>query len=432
MAGKLSQLLFERAKESIPGGVNSPARSFKAVGGEPVIAASGSGSKLTDVDGNIYVDYLMSWGALMLGHSHPDVVSALTQVAAQGTGFGLSSEPEIVLAELIRKALPSIDLLRLVNSGTEAVMSAIRLARAFTGRDKILKFEGCYHGHSDGLLAKAGSGVATLAIPDSAGVPQAIAAQTLVAPYNDLDAVRAMTEKYGKELACIIVEPVAANMGVVPPAEGFLEGLRNIADDIAAILIFDEVITGFRVGPGGAQEKYGIKADLTTLGKIIGGGLPVGAFGGRREIMECLAPLGAVYQAGTLSGNPAVASAGAAVLKKLADADPYDKLEQRAAQLQRELAEAFASAGETVQINRVGSMFTVFFSDAPVTDYTSAKKSDSRRYASVFRAMLERGVLFAPSQFEACFLSTAHSDADIQRTAELCRQSLQEGCLSDI
>ncbi|MCK4849746.1 MAG: glutamate-1-semialdehyde 2,1-aminomutase [Phycisphaerae bacterium] len=423
MAKGLSQTLFERALLTIPGGVNSPARSFKAVGAKPIIAARGSGPHLYDVDGHKHIDYLMSWGALILGHNHPSVVNAVTQAVSRGTGFGLTAEPEIILAELIKKAFPSIELVRLVNSGTEAVMSALRLARAYTGRDKILKFEGCYHGHSDSLLTKAGSGISTLAIPDSAGVPAAVTAGTLLAPYNNLQAVRTLAKEYAEQIACIIVEPIAANMGVIPPAKGFLEGLQNIADEIGAVLIFDEVITGFRVAFGGAQEKYGVQADLTTLGKIIGGGLPIGAFGGKRQIMEHLAPVGDVYQAGTLSGNPVVATAGIAVLRHLLDACPYDALEQRTARLERGLRKVFTDAGIPVQINRVGSMFTVFFSDNPVRDYRSAKQSNTERYAEFFSSMLDKGLLFPPSQFEAGFLSTVHTDEDVAATVASCGQT---------
>ncbi len=354
---------YTKACRSIVGGVNSPVRAFKAVGSEPLVIKRAKGAYLYDVDGNRYVDYLMSWGALILGHSHPAKTGAIKKVIDKGTSYGLSSEPEYELAELVKKAFPSIKLLIMVNSGTEATMSAIRLARGYTGRNKILKFEGCYHGHSDGLLIKAGSGIATFSVPDTAGVPSSIAAETLIAPYNNIETVRLLVKKYSKDIACIIVEPIAANMGVIPPKRGFLQELRKIADQIKAVLIFDEVITGFRVALGGAQELYDVKPDLTTLGKIIGGGLPVGVFGGKREIMEYLAPLGPVYQAGTLSGNPVVASAGIAVLKYLIQNNPYNELNKKTCELTSGFREAFQKNGINIQINQVGSMFTVFFSE---------------------------------------------------------------------
>jgi glutamate-1-semialdehyde 2,1-aminomutase len=422
----LSRRAFEEGEKSILAGVNSPARSFDAVDAPPVVAAYGQGPFLYDVDHNRYIDYLMSWGAIILGHAYPSVRQAIDDASGRGTGFGLSTEPEYALAELIIDAFPSIDSLRLVNSGTEAVMSAVRLARGYTGRPKILMFEGCYHGHNDGLLARAGSGLASFGIPGSAGVPAAFVEETLIARYNDLDSVERLCRKHGDKIACILVEAVGGNMGVVPPAPGFLEGLREIADRRGALLIFDEVVTGFRVAWGGAQERYRIKADLTTLGKIIGGGLPVGAFGGRRAIMEKLAPLGDVYQAGTLAGNPVVASAGRAVLNNLKERDHYAALEERAASLAEEIRQAASVAGFPLQVNRVGSMFTCFFSADRVTDYRSARASDTERYASFFRRMLAAGVLLPPSQFETGFVSLSHSEDDIVATAKVVREVVEE------
>lgn len=369
-----------------------------------------------DLDGNRCIDYLMCWGAIVLGHAHPDVRGAIEEAAKRGTGFGLSTEAEGELADIIKQAFPSVDLLRLVNSGTEALMSVVRLARGYTGRSKVVMFEGCYHGHSDAFLARAGSGLATFGVPKSSGVPPSSVRQTLFARFNDLDCVETICERHGDQIACILIEPVAGNMGVVPPAPGFLEGLRALCDRTGALLVFDEVITGFRIAWGGAQQRYGVPADLTALGKIIGGGLPVGAFGGRRQIMEKLAPLGHVYQAGTLSGSPVVAGAGAAVLRILRDTDPYSVLEQRAAELTQGIEAAARAAGVPLQVGRVGSMFTCFFRPDAVTDYQSARKSDTERYASFFRHMLESGVILPPSQFEAGFLSTAHSEDDIAAT----------------
>lgn len=426
MAQKVSSELNRRALRSMSGGVNSPVRAFKAVGAEPLFIDHAAGAYIYDADGNKYIDYLQSWGASILGHANPRVVETIQNSAKKGTSYGLSTALEAELAELIKRAFPSIELLRMVNSGTEAVMSAVRLARGYTGRTKVLKFEGCYHGHSDGLLAKAGSGITTFSVPDSAGVPQSIASETLVVPYNDLEAARKITEQFADDIACILIEPVAANMGVIPPAEGFLEGLRKLCDSINALLIFDEVITGFRVAPGGAQEKYGIQADLTTLGKIIGGGLPVGAFGGRTEIMKFLAPDGPVYQAGTLSGNPVVASAGIAVLNTLIETDPYEELESLAGLLEMKLKEAFEDVSLPVRINQVGSMLTVFFCENPVSNYSSARTADTSRYASFFRAMQKSGILFPPSQFEAAFLSTAHAIRDIEKTITPLKKWLQK------
>jgi len=416
MARPLSKQKYIRACKSIVGGVNSPVRAFNAVGAEPLVIEKAKGQYIYDIDGNKYIDYLMSWGAGIFGHAYPDVTKAITKATDRGTSYGLSSEPEYELAELIKKAFPSIELLRMVNSGTEATMSAIRLARGYTGRNKILKFEGCYHGHSDGLLVKAGSGVATFSVPDTAGVPSSIAEETLIAPYNDIEATRSLIKKYGKDIACVIVEPIAANMGIIPPSKDFLEELREITNQIKAVLIFDEVITGFRVALGGAQEFYKVKPDLTTLGKIVGGGLPVGVFGGKREIMERLAPVGDVYQAGTLSGNPIVASAGVAVLKFLIQNNPYNELNEKTCKLITGFREAFHKADIKAQINQVGSMFTIFFSKDAVVNYVTAKQSDTSKYAAFFKHMLKSGVLLPPSQFETGFLSIAHTDEDIQNT----------------
>jgi glutamate-1-semialdehyde 2,1-aminomutase len=408
-----SEALFAEAQQLIPGGVNSPVRAFRSVGGTPRFIARGQGARLWDVDGNEYVDCVASWGPLILGHAHPEVLQAACDAARLGTTFGAPTEHEVVLARAITEALPSVELVRLVSSGTEAVMSALRLARGFTGRTKVIKFEGGYHGHSDGLLARAGSGLATLGLSDSPGVPEAWAAETLVLPYNDLAAVEDAFRLRGEEIACIIVEPVAGNMGVVPPAAGFLEGLRRVTQSAGSLLVFDEVITGFRVGYGGAQGLYGITPDLTVLGKIIGGGFPLAAFGGRRDIMEKLAPAGPVYQAGTLSGNPVACAAGAATLRVLKRENPYPRLEQYGAALADGLRAAAASAGLPLTVNRVGSMLTAFFTDQAVTDWTSAATSSRERYAAFFHAMLTRGVYLAPSQFEACFVSAAHTEEDI-------------------
>ncbi len=414
MARNLSRKAYEKAIRSIPGGVNSPARTFTSVGAEPVFASSAGGAYLYDIDGNKYVDFIQSWGANILGHAHPSLTGAIRAAAEKGISFGLSTPPETELAELVKKAFPSIDSMRMVNSGTEAVMSAVRLARGYTGKNKIVKFEGGYHGHSDCLLAKAGSGLATFGIPGSPGVPDAIASETLVLPYNDPGAVKDTVKKHGDDIACILAEPIPANMGVVPPENGFLEVLREACNESGSVLIFDEVITGFRVAPGGAQQLFGVRPDLTTLGKIIGGGLPVGAFGGRREIMDCLAPGGLVYQAGTLSGNPVVVSAGIAVLKYLLENSPYEKLELLAGELEEGLKTAFKKAGKEAVINRVGSMFTVFFSHSQPANYSHARSAEVAEYGKFFSAMLDAGILFPPSQFEASFLSTQHSPGDIE------------------
>src|SRR5215831_19218156 len=412
-----SEALFRRAVEKIPGGVNSPVRAFRSVGGQPLFITRGDGAYLFDVDGNRYIDYVGSWGPLLLGHRHPEILAALEDALTVGTSFGAPTEREIELAEAIMDAVPSIEMVRLVNSGTEATMSAIRVARGFTGRDLIVKFEGCYHGHVDSLLVKAGSGMATLGIADTHGVPKAFAETTIALPFNALDAVEAAFASHGDRIAAVIVEPVVGNMGCVPPLPGYLEGLRAITARHGALLIFDEVMTGFRVAYGGAQQLYGIRPDLTTLGKVIGGGLPVGAYGGRKDVMSRIAPSGSVYQAGTLSGNPLAVSAGLAMLRHLkSHPEIYDRLESRAARLCAEVP-----AGVTV--NRVGSMFTFFFTPGPVTDWESAKVSDTARFGRFFRAMLERGIYLAPSQYEAAFLSAAHSDEDVTRTIEAAREA---------
>ncbi len=411
-----SEASFARAQKLIPGGVNSPVRAFRGVGGTPPFIARGEGAHIFDVDGNEYIDYVGSWGPLILGHRFPGVIDALREVLAIGTSFGAPTEREVELAELIRECVPSIEMVRLVNSGTEATMSALRVARGFTGRDLTIKFEGCYHGHVDSLLVKAGSGMATLGIADTAGVPEAFAATTLALPFNSIDAVESAFRERGQQIAAVIVEPVAGNMGCVPPLDGFLEGLRRITAQHGALLIFDEVMTGFRLALGGAQERYGIKPDLTTLGKIIGGGLPIAAYGGRADIMSKVAPLGPIYQAGTLSGNPLAVSAGLAMLRYLkTNPGVYQQLERRAEQLT-------AQVPEGITINRVGSMFTFFFTPDPVTNWESAKRSDTERFRHFFHWMLDRGIYLAPSQFEAGFVSAAHSDDDIARTAETARQ----------
>ena len=408
--------MFKEAQLLLPGGVDSPVRAFKAVGGTPRFIVRGKGSKLYDADGNRYIDYVCSWGPLILGHADKRVTSALKRVIGNGTSFGAATEPEIRLAEMICRAMPSIEMLRFVNSGTEATMSAIRLARAFTGRERIIKFEGCYHGHSDSLLVSGGSGMATLGIPDSPGVPRQAASYTMVAVYNNLASVQQIFDKCPGEIAAIIVEPVAANMGLVHPARGFLSGLRKLSKKYGALLIFDEVITGFRVAYGGAQGLFGIKPDLTCLGKIIGGGLPVGAYGGRRDIMRMMAPEGKVYQAGTLSGNPPAMTAGIETLRILKDPDVYRQLEERTTALQEGIAAAACQACIPLSIARAGSLLTVFFSGSEVTDYASARLCDTALFARFFNSLLNDGIYWPPSQFEAAFVSLAHSPRDIQST----------------
>jgi glutamate-1-semialdehyde 2,1-aminomutase len=419
-----SEEWFAEAQRLLPGGVNSPVRAFCGVGGTPFFVARGDGARLFDVDGRSYVDYVMSWGPLILGHAPKTVLDAVRGALDRGTSYGAPTPGEVELAREITAAVPSMEMLRLVSSGTEAAMSALRVARGFTARTKLVKFEGCYHGHADSLLVKAGSGGATFGVPDSLGVPPDLARLTLTLPYNDLDAVRACLAAEGAEVAAVIVEPVAGNMGVVPPAPGFLAGLRDLTRRHGALLVFDEVITGFRVAPGGAQARYGVTPDLTILGKIIGGGLPVGAYGGRREIMECVSPLGAVYQAGTLSGNPLAVAAGLATLRALREPGVYDTLEERAATLEAGLREAAARTRVPATVNRVGSMLTAFFAPQPVTDWTSAARADRARYAAFFHAMLKRGVYLAPSQFEAAFLSLAHSAEDVALSVEAARAAL--------
>ena len=411
---------FERAQKRIPGGVNSPVRAFRGVGGSPLFIARGEGSRIFDVDGNSYIDYVGSWGPLILGHRPAFIAEALGRAIETGTSFGAPTAQEVEFAELIAKMVPSMEMVRLVNSGTEATMSALRLARGFTGRDLTVKFEGCYHGHVDSLLVKAGSGMATLGIADTAGVPASFAATTIALPYNSIAAVEQAFKERGNEIAAVIVEPVAGNMGCVPPEPGFLEALRELTARHGALLIFDEVITGFRLAAGGAQQQFGIRPDLTTLGKIIGAGLPMAAYGGRADIMRKIAPLGPVYQAGTLSGNPLAVSAGLAMLRHLAaHPEVYETLEARAAQLTASFTEGTPA---DVTVNRAGSMFTFFFTASPVTDWESAKRSDTARFGKFFHFMLDRGVYLAPSQFEAGFVSAAHSEQDIRHTVEAARE----------
>ncbi|TAM86116.1 glutamate-1-semialdehyde-2,1-aminomutase [bacterium] len=419
-----SKELFERSGRVIPGGVNSPVRAFRAVGGTPRFAARGEGASIYDVDGNRYVDYVCSWGPLIAGHAHPDVVRAVQLAAARGSSFGAPTEAEAELAELVVEMVPSIELVRFVSSGTEATMSALRVARGYTGRSKVIKFAGCYHGHADAFLVNAGSGALTFGTPDSPGVTAGTASDTLTARYNDLGSVGRLFAENPDQVACVIVEPYAGNMGLVLPAAGFLEGLRELTRQHGALLIFDEVITGFRAARGGAQERENVFPDLTTLGKVIGGGLPVGAFGGRAEIMECLSPVGPVYQAGTLSGNPLAMAAGIATLRLLRDGDAYRRLEALGAQLEQGLRKAFARRGVQAQHVRRGSMFCVFFTGQPVSDLEGAKRSDTARYASYFHAMLERGVWLAPAQFETGFVSLAHTEAAIDATIAAAEQAL--------
>jgi len=416
MAQGSSERLYRQAEQIIPGGVNSPVRSCRAVGTHPLFIARGLGSKIFDVDGNIYIDYVGSWGPLILGHAHPEVVEAVKAAAELGTSFGIPTTLEVELAQMITKLVPSMKMVRMVNSGTEATMSAIRLARGYTGRSKIIKFDGCYHGHADTLLVKAGSGAATLGIPGSAGVPADFVKHTLSLRFNDLEQVAAVMEEQGKDVAAIILEPVAGNMGVVPPKPGFLEGLKHWCNETGALLIFDEVMTGFRLALGGAQELYEVQPDLTCLGKVIGGGLPVGAYGGRRDIMSQVAPLGEVYQAGTLSGNPLAVTAGLTTLRLLNKPGVYDQLEERSNYLFNEMSRLAAKHKVVSTMNRVGSMGCLFFTEQRVVDFDSAQTADTQKFARMFCAMLERGVYLAPSQFEAAFVSLAHDQKDIDKT----------------
>ena len=410
----------------MPGGVNSPVRAFKAVGGTPVFIQRAKGSHIYDVEGNVYIDYVLSWGPMVVGHAHPKVVAAIKDAAEWGTSFGAPTIREIELAEMVLKAYPSMDKIRMVNSGTEATMSAIRAARGFTGRDKIIKFDGCYHGHADGLLVKAGSGVATLGVPDSPGVPASYAENTISIPYNDAEVLESVINKEWRNIACVIIEPVAGNMGCVVPRKKYLQTIRTLTKKHGIVLIFDEVMTGFRVAYGGAQEYFGIKPDMTCLGKVIGGGLPVGAYGGKAEIMDNIAPAGPVYQAGTLSGNPLAMAAGIATLKILSRKGTYDRLESRAEQLELALKDAARTAGVATRFSRAGTMFCTYFTDKEVVDFQSAAASDTKKFARFFAGMLKRGIYIAPSQFESGFISLAHTSGDVDRTAEAAYDSLRE------
>lgn len=420
-----SSQAFAKAKQVIPGGVNSPVRAFKSVGRDPVFIERAKGANLWDIDGNRYIDYVGSWGPLIVGHAHPEVVESIKRAAELGTSFGAPTEVETVLAEEVLRAYPSLEMVRMVNSGTEATMSALRLARGVTGRSKILKFEGCYHGHADQLLIKAGSGALTLGVPTSPGVPAQTAGTTIAARYNDLEGLREIFRKEGEDIAGVIIEPVAGNMGVVLPEEGFLQGVRRLTAEYGALLIFDEVMTGFRVSYGGAQGYYGIDPDLTCLGKVIGGGLPVGAYGGKRRFMEQISPSGPIYQAGTLSGNPLAMNAGLVTLKLLQQPGVYEELNRKTQRLAQGLKELAGEAGLPAWVNGVGAMFSVFFTDVPVKDFATACTSDTERFARFFRGMLERGVYLAPSQYEAVFLSLAHTDADLDYTLEQARAVLK-------
>lgn len=417
--------LYEKAQRYIPGGVNSPVRAFKAVGGEPIFIDRGKGSRIYDVNGSEYLDYVLSWGPLILGHSHPQVIKEIKGVLEKGTSFGAPTLGETELAEMTVKAVPGMEKMRLVNSGTEATMSAIRLARGYTGRDKIVKFEGCYHGHADYLLVKAGSGATTLGFPDSAGVPQDFARNTILVPYNDVGAIEKVIEENSREIASVIIEPVAGNMGVVLPEDGFLQKLREITAEYGIVLIFDEVITGFRISYGGAQQYFRVIPDLTCLGKIIGGGLPVGAYGGKKEIMDNLAPLGPVYQAGTLSGNPIAVAAGIQTLRILSQPGAYERLEERTRNLVESMRENAAKLKVDIHINQIGSMFTLFFSSRRVYDYQSAKGSDEKKFAQYFQGMLRKGIYLPCSQFETNFLSLAHTEEDIEKTVKANYETLR-------
>ena len=422
-----SEQIAREAEQHLPGGVNSPVRAFRAVGGHPVIIQSAQGCHMLDVDGNRYVDFVGSWGPMILGHAHPRVLEAVTRAAQSGLSFGATSAGEIELAQAIKRFYPSIDMLRLVNSGTEAAMSGLRVARGFSGRPGVIKFEGCYHGHSDCLLAKAGSGAMTLALPDSAGVPPSVTQHTYTLPFNDLQSVRDLIAQKGQEIGVIVIEPVAGNMGLIAPVEGFLAGLRELCDQHSMVLVFDEVMTGFRLSRNGAQGLYGIRPDMTILGKIVGGGMPLAAYGGRRELMQQVAPLGPVYQAGTLSGNPVAVAAGLTTLQVI-DEMPglYEQLEERGQQIQEGLQKILADTGVVGRVQRVGSMWTLFFTDQPVVDYVSAKTCDTSRFAAFFRGMLEAGFYLPPSQFEAAFLGAAHDGAAIEAFLESARKVLSQ------
>ncbi len=424
--GSLSKELFNASMKLIPGGVNSPVRAFHSVGGEPLFIEKGKGAMLVDADGQEYIDYMMSWGALLHGHAHKEITGKIAKALERGTSFGAPTGFELELAKLVTDALPAMDMIRLVNSGTEATMSAIRLARGHTNRKKIIKFDGCYHGHVDALLVEAGSGVATLGIPGSPGIPEEVTAHTISLPFNDLEAVREVFQKDPQGFAAVIVEPVAGNMGVIPPQEGFLQGLRTLTEEHGTLLILDEVMTGFRVAWEGAQGMFQVTPDLTCLGKIIGGGLPVGAYGGKREIMEKIAPAGPIYQAGTLSGNPIAMAAGTKALKLAKEPETYQRLDYRSQYLTDELKKRADAAKIPMTINRVGSMFTLFFSEKPITDLQDVKESNLRRFAKYFNAMLEEGVYFPPSPFEACFLSTAHGETTIEKTLAAHEKALKK------
>ncbi|MEN2994023.1 MAG: glutamate-1-semialdehyde 2,1-aminomutase [Thermodesulfovibrio sp.] len=426
MKTKKSEKLYKKALNLMPGGVNSPVRAFKAVGGNPLFIAKAKGSKIYDVDGNEYIDYVLSWGPLILGHAYPSVVKALKKAIEKGTSYGAPTEVEIKLAELIKKAFPSMEKIRMVNSGTEATMSAIRVARGFTKRDKVIKFEGCYHGHVDGLLVSAGSGATTFSIPDSLGVPQSYTSETIVLPFNNTEAFKNTIKEHWKEIACVIVEPVVGNMGCILPKEEFLQSLREETEKYGIILIFDEVMTGFRVSFGGAQQYYGIKPDLTCLGKVIGGGLPVGAYGGKKEIMSLVAPEGGVYQAGTLSGNPIAMTAGIETLKVLSKASTYKKLEKKMQYLEEGLRDSAKKAGVKVKFYRAGTMFCTYFTENEVVDAKTAKTSDTEKFKKFFLGMLKNGIYLAPSQFEAGFISLAHSEKDIEKTIKVAYKIFKE------